>query len=154
MAMRHTFAAFLLALMTALASGSALAAGSSSSSSSQDVASKLDQAERMIESGDFRDAIPVLEQIVQSDGDNADAYNYLGFAYRNLGQYDRSKRYYDEALAINSDHRGAREYLGELYLKLGQPDKARQQLARLDEICPYGCEEYEELKRAIEEYRQ
>lgn len=144
----------ILAAMTALPLGGALAAGSSSSSSSQEAAEQLDRAETMIESGDFRGAIPVLQDIVESDEDNADAYNYLGFAYRNIGEYDRSRRYYDKALSIDSQHKGAREYLGELYLKLDQLDKAEQQLARLDEICPYGCEEYDELAQAIEEYRQ
>lgn len=141
-----------LAIVTPLAG--ALAAGSSSSSSSQDVAARLDKAENMIETGNARDAIPILEKVLQSDRDNADAYNYLGLAYRDLGQYDRSERHYKEALALDSEHKGAREYLGQLYLKLDKPVEAERQLARLDEICTYGCEEYDMLKRAIEEYRQ
>ena len=153
MTIKRIWPAAVLGLAVALPVNELLAAGSSSSSSSQDTADKLDRAEEMIESGDYRDAIPVLQDIVDSE-DNADAYNYLGFAYRNLGDYDRSRRYYDQALAIDPEHKGAREYLGELYLKLDQPERAQEQLARLDEICPYGCEEYDELAQAIEEYSQ
>lgn len=154
MSIKRLWPVAVVAALITLPGNGALAAGSSSSSSSQDAAARLDRAEDMIQSGEYRNAIPLLKDIVQSDANNADAYNYLGFAYRNLGEYERSKRNYDRALAIDSEHRGAREYLGELYLKLHQPDKAEQELARLDEICTYGCEEYDELKQAIEDYRQ
>lgn len=154
MRQKHALPAIVIALVAALPVAGALAAGSSSSSSSQDVAAKLDQAEGMIESGNAADAVPILENVLRSDADNADAHNYLGLAYRKLGEYDKSMQHYEEALAIDSEHKGAREYLGELYLKLDQPDKAEEQLARLDEICSYGCEEYDTLKSAIEEYRR
>lgn len=130
------------------------AAGTGGSSDSQDVAEKLDRAEKLIESGNYRDAVPVLDKVVSADENNANAYNYLGYAYRHLGEYDKSKQYYDRALAIDADHRGAREYLGELYLELDDLDSAQQQLAKLDEICTTGCSEYDELKRAIDEYEQ
>lgn len=154
MSRNHALPAIAIALLAALPVSGALAAGSSSSSSSQDVASKLDKAERMIESGNAADAVPILQDVLQSNADNADAHNYLGLAYRKLGEYDKSMKHYEDALAIDSEHKGAREYLGELYLKLDQPGKAEQQLARLDEICAYGCEEYDTLRKAIEAYRQ
>ncbi len=64
-----------------------------------------------------------------------------------------TETYYDQALTIDPKHKGANEYLGELYLKLGQLEKAEAQLARLDDICTFGCEEYDELKAAIETYK-
>lgn len=143
----------MAALLTlGLASG-AMAAGSSSSSTSQSAASKLDKAEDAIEAGDYQQAIPLLQDVIDADSDNADAYNYLGFAHRKLGNLEKSKRYYDQALAIDPDHKGANEYLGELYLRLGDLGKAEERLAKLDQVCTYGCEEYEELKAAIERYR-
>ncbi len=150
----HLIAAVMIALLLALPTSVALAAGSTSSSSSQDTASKLDRAENMIKSGNARDAIPILEKVVQSDKDNADAYNFLGLAHRKLEEYDQAKRYYDKALSVDSQHKGAREYLGELYIQVGKPEKAEQQLARLDEICTYGCEEYDMLESSLAEYRQ
>lgn len=152
--MRHVLSTLALSAILGLTSAASLAAGTGGSSDSRDVAEKLERAERLIEQGSMREAIPVLKEVVEADDSNADAYNYLGFAYRNLGEYDESMKHYQRALEIDADHRGAREYLGELYLQLDEPAQAERQLARLDEICTYGCEEYDELEQAITEYRQ
>lgn len=144
----------LVAAIGLLSAGTVFGASTGGSSNTQDTAEKLERAEQLIKDGSPRDAIPVLQEVLDSDGGNADAYNYLGFAHRNLGEYDKSKQYYDRALEIDADHRGAREYLGELYLKLDKLPAARQQLAKLDEICGYGCSEYDELEAAIEDYQQ
>ena len=45
---------------------------------------------------------------------------------------------------------GATEYLGELYIQMGDLGRARRQLARLDDLCAYGCAQREELARWIE----
>ena len=58
--------------------------------------------------------------------------------------------YYDKALAMDPSHKGALEYQGELFVTLGQIDKAKANLARLNRICLFGCEEYDDLKAAIE----
>lgn len=84
-----------------------------------------------------------------SIGPHPDVLNYLGFTNRKLGDYAEAQRYYAAALAIDPDHRGATEYLGELYLEMGRLADARQQLAKLDALCPYGCAEREELSRWI-----
>jgi len=131
----------------------AWAVGSSSSSSTRGVADKLDKATSAIDAGNYKDAIPILEDVAEADPKNANARNLLGFVFRNLGDYGKSKTYYDRALTIDPKHKGANEYLGELYLKLGQLEKAEAQLARLDDICTFGCEEYDELKAAIETYK-
>ncbi len=47
-------------------------------------------------------------------------------------------------------HRGAKEYMGELFVELGEIDRAEERLAVLDRACPFGCAEYEDLKRRIE----
>ena len=48
--------------------------------------------------------------------ENPDLHNYLGFAYRNLKQFDRAFEHYKRAIAIDPRHRGAHEYIGEAYL--------------------------------------
>ncbi|MBW2231407.1 MAG: hypothetical protein JRG92_15150 [Deltaproteobacteria bacterium] len=53
-------------------------------------------------------------------------------------------------LALEPMHRGANEYLGELFLELGRIDRAKERLAVLDRACPFGCAEYEDLRRRIE----
>jgi Flp pilus assembly protein TadD len=90
---------------------------------------------------------------VQQDADNADAWNYLGFAYRNLQRFDKAFAAYNQALLIDSDHDGANEYLGELYLMVGDLDSAEQQLQVLDDNCTFSCDEYNELKDAIAQYK-
>jgi hypothetical protein len=36
---------------------------------------------------------------------------------------------------------------------MGQLDKAKEHLASLDKICPFSCEEYRDLKKAIAEVK-
>lgn len=151
--------AALLAL--ALAGGSALAAGSSDSDSpspspspASSQPSQYDQAVQLIEAQNYNGAIPLLEAVTQQQPNNADAWNYLGFAYRNVERYDEAFAAYNQALMIDPDHDGANEYLGELYLMTGDLDSAEQQLQVLDDNCTFSCEEYNELKDKIAEYKQ
>lgn len=113
---------------------------------------QYEQAVRAVRAGDYRTAIDLLEQVVASEPDNADAYNELAFSHRKLGEVAPALRYYERALSLDPEHRGAHEYLGELYLQLDDLAKARAHLARLDDLCWLGCEEYDELKAAIAKY--
>jgi Flp pilus assembly protein TadD len=112
------------------------------------------QAKAMIEAKNFTGAIPLLQQVVQRDQRNADAYNLLGFATRASGNPNGSLQYYTQAIAIDPRHLGAHEYLGEAYLMLDRPAEADQMLARLDSFCVFGCAEYRMLKAAIANYKQ
>jgi len=59
-----------------------------------------------------------------------------------------------QALMLNPRHRSAHEHLGEAHLVLGDPATAEQHLAHLEDICLIGCEEYDDLKRAIAGYKR
>ena len=106
-----------------------------------------------VEAGDFAAAVVHLNKAVAADARNADALNYLGYSHRQLGNFEESLNWYLKALAVNPDHRGALEYLGELYLEMNQPAEAEQQLERLSRLCFFGCEEYDDLKQAMSDYR-
>ena len=80
----------------------------------------------------------------------ADVYSLLGHALWKTGDPTQGMVYYDKALAMDPSHKGALEYQGELFVALGQIDKAKANLARLNRICLFGCEEYDDLKAAIE----
>ena len=82
---------------------------------------------------------------------NADVYNLPGFSLRNLGDYEQSGLYYRKALDYDAGHKSALEYQGELFIKLGDMVRARQNLAKLEKLCPQGCEELDDLKQAIAE---
>ena len=108
---------------------------------------------KAIEAKDWRAAIKSLSSAALRDTRNADIQNYLGFAYRNSGDLDSAFRHYERALLLSPRHRGAHEYVGEAYLMAGNLAKAEEHLAKLREICLVPCEEYDDLRKKIEEYR-
>jgi cytochrome c-type biogenesis protein CcmH/NrfG len=101
-----------------------------------------------IKAQDYKGALAELRDLAE-DTQNADIYNLLGFTLRKTGDYATSLSYYTKALDLQPDHKAAREYLGELYVETGHVDKAKEQLAALTKLCPRGCEEREDLERAI-----
>lgn len=103
---------------------------------------------------DWKTAVDALNKSVKRTPDNADTHTYLGYAYRHLGDLDNSFMHYKEALRLDPNHRGAHEYIGQAYLKAGQPDKAEEHLALLEKICGKGCEEYQDLAKAITKYNK
>jgi tetratricopeptide (TPR) repeat protein len=95
----------------------------------------------------FAEALAALERTEAAVGPHADISNYMGFASRKLGRFDDALGYYSEALTLDPAHLGATEYLGELYIQMGDLGRAHTQLARLDDLCAYGCAQREELAR-------
>ena len=73
----------------------------------------------------------------------------LGYTLRKTGDFKTSLTYYTKAIEMQPEHKAAREYLGELYVETGQIDRAREQLDALAKLCPAGCEEREDLQKAI-----
>jgi len=102
---------------------------------------------------DWNGAIKALGSAALRDTRNADIQNYLGYAYRRLRQLEPAFRHYRLALVINPRHRSAHEHLGEASLLIGNLSQAEEHLAALEQICLIPCEEYDDLKRAITEYR-
>jgi len=131
-----------------------MAAGSSSSSSSSTQRKSVDYENglKAVNSADYIEAIKLLSKVVAARPKDADAWNYLGFSNRKLKRFDQALNAYQKALAINPKHRGAHEYLGELYLQTDDLANARKHLKRLDKICFFGCDEYDDLKAAILAY--
>ena len=102
-----------------------------------------------IDAKDYTGALAELRDLAE-DHQQADVYNLLGFTLRKTGDFQTSLTYYTKALELQPDHKGAREYLGELYVETGNMDKAKEQLATLKQLCPSGCEELEDLQKAID----
>jgi tetratricopeptide (TPR) repeat protein len=103
---------------------------------------------------DWDGAIARLKSAALRDPRNADIQNYIGYAYRRLRQIGPAVGHYQQALTLNPRHRSAHEHLGEAALVLGDPATAAQHLAHLEDICLIGCEEYDDLKRAIAGYKR
>jgi len=101
-----------------------------------------------IKAKDYTAALAELRDLAE-DTQQADVYNLLGFTLRKTGDFKTSLTYYTKALELEPDHKAAREYLGELYVETGNLAKAKEQLAILAKLCPSGCEEREDLQKAI-----
>ena len=113
------------------------------------------EGRKAVESQDWNKAVELLAKAVQTDPNNADAHNFLGYAYRKKGAYAASFEHYEQALKLNPKHKHAHEYIGEAYLLTDNLPKAELHLAELQKICsPIPCEEYKELKRAVDTYKK
>lgn len=126
--------------------------GSGGGSSPGAKSAEISKAEKLIEDEKWDEAIAVLDKAAASDGDNADVYNWLGYAERNRGNTDAAFRHYARALSIDPKHRGAHEYVGEAYLMVDDLAKAKEHLATLAKLCRSKCEEYKDLKEHVKEY--
>ena len=116
-------------------------------------ADKLGSARALIAAKQWPAAIDELKRV--NDTGSADWNNLMGYTMRKGATPDlaASEHYYDEALRIDPHHRNTLEYSGELYLMKGSLDKAQARLAALSTECAASCEQYTELKSAIERYK-
>jgi Flp pilus assembly protein TadD len=104
-----------------------------------------------IKAKEWKAAIADLNALIDNGVQHADVYSLLGFSLRKNGDYRTAHTFYRKALDFDPDHKGALEYLGELYVETGDLPKAREQFARLQQLCPQGCEELEDLEKALAE---
>jgi Flp pilus assembly protein TadD len=128
-----------------MASAAAYAVDTESSTTAPD----LTHVRASIKAKDFKSALAELNRMVDQGVQHADVYNLLGFSLRKTGDYAKALTFYKKALDFDADHKGAHEYLGELYVETGRLPEAREQLAALARLCPQGCEEREDLEKAI-----
>ena len=133
-----------LGLAPVLLSAPAYAVDNMSSTDAPDLTS----VRAKIKAKDYPAALAELRDLAE-DVQQADVYNLLGYTLRKTGDVKTSLTYYTKALELQPDHKAAREYLGELYVETGNMEKAKEQLAVLANLCPGGCEEREDLQKAI-----
>src|SRR5262249_51641431 len=137
--------AIALSLAVLLAAPAALAVDTQVSRDAPD----LTAVRAKIKAKDFKSALVDLNAMVDKNIQHADVYNLLGFTLRKTGDYTKAYTFYKKALDFDPDHKGAHEYLGELYVETGKMDDAKKHLAILEKLCPKGCEEREDLEKAI-----
>jgi Flp pilus assembly protein TadD len=116
-------------------------------------ADHLAAARNLIKVEQWPAAIAELKRL--GDYGSADWNNLMGYAHRKSSPPDleAAERYYNDALRIDPKHRGALEYSGELYLMKGDLARAEERLKALDKACFLPCEEYTDLKKAVERYK-
>lgn len=116
-------------------------------------ANTLATARSLIAQKKWPEAIAELKRVNETG--RADWNNLMGYSLRKSGtpDLDAAERHYLEALRIDPKHRGALEYSGELYLMKGDLPRAEKQLAALDKACFLPCEEYTDLKKAVQAFK-
>ena len=114
---------------------------------------QYDRAVKFIEQDKFKRAVPLLKKVVKAEPQNANAWNWLGFASRNMQDLETSEMAYARALEIDPKHKGALEYQGELKLMQKDLKGAEANLAKLVALCPTGCDELDDLKKDIAAYK-
>ena len=115
--------------------------------------SEFQTAAMLVKTGQYDKALPRLQKLAVSDPKNPDVFNLLGFSLRKTGDLDNAGVAYERALSLKPTHKGALEYQGELFLMRGDVGGAEANLARLDDICIFGCDEERQLKAAIRDWR-
>jgi len=151
-----------LCLFTLILATAAHAVMSGSDSPPPTVSSQPDYTAGMdaFKRGDWQGVIDSMTQAIQRRPWHADAYNAMGYAYRQQGNYPAALTAYHKALEFNPHHRGALEYLGETYVLMGCKAKAQELLTTLAAACQRvfdeagkrwqeTCEEWSDLKAAI-----
>ena len=155
----------LIAVSFILLSSNAYGAGSSSSNSTtvektnyEKAVSYIDKAKKFEEDGkqkkaekQYEKAQKFLIKSNETEPNNADTLNYLGFTTRKLGNFNLGEEYYLQGLAIEPKHNGINEYLGELYVVTNRMDLAKE---RLEVLRNCNCEEFQELKEIIDGTRK
>lgn len=113
----------------------------------------LKEARASIKSDQYDQAIKQLQGANETS--SADWNNLMGYSLRKKQPPDLvgAEKYYQAALKINPEHRGALEYYGKLKLINKDLPGAEALLARLNKACTFGCEEYTDLKTAIQKYQ-
>jgi tetratricopeptide (TPR) repeat protein len=147
------FTALLFGAALATAGGAAWADPTEEQASEAAIDPDYAAGKKAIEAKQWRAAIKALSSAALRDTRNADIQNYLGYAHRNLGEMARAFAHYERALELNPRHRGAHEYAGEAALIAGDLARAQRHLAALKSICLLPCDEYDDLKAAIEASR-
>ncbi len=152
--LRGSMALALLACGLSGAAGAAGGGGGEGATPAKPEDPQYTAAVKAIKAKEYAKAIPLLEGVTQREPQNADAYNWLAYATRKNGDPRASIPIYQKALAIDPKHKGAHEYIGEAYLMLGDLPKAKEHLKTLDSLCFITCEEYRDLKRAVQAYEK
>jgi len=106
-------------------------------------------ARARILAGDYQGGIAALHAL--GNDAHPDVANYIGYAYRRMGDYDDAKTWYEKALAADPDHVRTWSYYGMWQMEQGNRLKALDDLAKVKLICGNAsCEEYRQLKAVID----
>jgi tetratricopeptide (TPR) repeat protein len=106
-------------------------------------------ARELILAGQYEAGINAMHALGRDE--NPDVANYIGYAFRKLGDYGDSKVWYEKALASDPRHVRTWSYYGMWQAEQGNRLKAEDFLQKIKLICGNtDCKEYTELKAVID----
>ena len=82
------------------------------------------KGKKLLDEGDYADAVDAFKAATSDMASNAEAWNYLGVAEQHTGQTDDAAKAYEHALDLDRDLTEAHYNLGCLWLEQNRPDDA------------------------------
>jgi tetratricopeptide (TPR) repeat protein len=110
-----------------------------------------------LDNGYYESALERLEAVqADNEASSADWNNFMGYTFRKQEEpnLESAEIHYKKALELNTEHKGAMEYYGELKLLQKDLAGAKVLLTSLQQACPDGCDELDELMASIAEYKE
>ena len=114
----------------------------------------IEQAKTMKEKKDWTAGAALLKDAIAKQPMNSEYHKLYAYMLRKSAKPDMDLvfKQYAESLKLDPKNRGAHEYVGEAYLMVNNLNKAKEHLASLEKLCSSNCDEYAELKNAINQY--
>lgn len=109
----------------------------------------LEQGEAHLAAGRFIEADNALETALAVDPRNRGAFVALAEVALKQKLFGQSIRFARKALALEPNDLNALEVQGEAMVELGAVSRAKENLVKLQQLCPNGCAQVAELSAAI-----
>ena len=109
----------------------------------------LRQGEAHLAAGRFKEADDALETALVADPRNRAAFIALAKVAQRQKLYGQAVRFTNKALALEPNDADAIAVQGEAMVELGAVARARQNLVKLQKLCPAGCRQLATLTAAI-----
>jgi len=107
------------------------------------------QGERLLTAGKFVEADDALEASLAVDPRNRTAFVVMGRVAQKQRLFGQAIRFTNKALALEPRDLDALAVQGEAMVELGALPRARDNLAKLQKLCPGGCKQLAALSAAI-----
>jgi tetratricopeptide (TPR) repeat protein len=144
--MRYAPAAFALSLLAAVTASAGFSATAAPDPRAEVLVA---EGRAALEAGDVEAATDAFEAALTIDPAYSAIYLDLGRAARASGMQGKAIRYYREVLEREPDNLAALEGEGEALAEKGALAGARENLARLEELCGVECIQVASLNAAI-----
>ncbi len=109
----------------------------------------LRQGETLLAAGRFAEADDVLETALAVDPRNRAAFVLMARVAQKQKLFGQAIRFTNKALALEPRDRDALVVQGEAMVELGALPRAKDNLVKLQKLCPSGCQQLAMLSAAI-----